>query len=238
MNSILDIIKPITLLRGSHRNTARTGQGCFMNVIAYLNGEAQITDESPCVCPTVRSAAIWLNDRTKPADRQRLVPLIERAMGSATEDDQEMERRYAVIREFAADCAVIAWQAADCAADREARARSWEQWRMINNAAKTAKACADRVANPGGPWTLTSSVQAGYMISGATYDAGYALDKAREAAIVAGIRSNRRRPAERGLQLLIERVFKYLDDVLPPAAEPTPVIMQRAAAYVALATTE
>ena len=30
-------IEPIKLLSGSHANTAKTGSGCFMNVIAYLN---------------------------------------------------------------------------------------------------------------------------------------------------------------------------------------------------------
>lgn len=37
-------IEPIKLLRGQHKDTATTGQGCFMNVIAYLNGDPQITD--------------------------------------------------------------------------------------------------------------------------------------------------------------------------------------------------
>lgn len=41
-------IKPIRLLKGSYADTKTTGQGCFMNVVAYLNGESQITDSSPC----------------------------------------------------------------------------------------------------------------------------------------------------------------------------------------------
>ena len=55
MSSITEIIAPIKLLAGTHEDTAKTGSGCFMNVIAYLNGEPQITDQSPCVCVTVRA---------------------------------------------------------------------------------------------------------------------------------------------------------------------------------------
>ena len=54
-------IAPIKLLAGSHSDTGETGVGCFMNVIAYLNGEPQITDQSECVCFTVRPMAIFLN---------------------------------------------------------------------------------------------------------------------------------------------------------------------------------
>jgi hypothetical protein len=86
-------IQPITLLKGSHDNTAATGQGCFMNVIAYLNGESQITDHSPCVCEVVRPIVIQLNDATGEERRQRLLPFIERAMGSATADPVELARR-------------------------------------------------------------------------------------------------------------------------------------------------
>ena len=32
-------IEPIRLLAGSHADTGTTGKGCFMNVVAYLNGE-------------------------------------------------------------------------------------------------------------------------------------------------------------------------------------------------------
>ena len=54
-------IKPIKLLKGSHADTGSTGQGCFMNVAAYLNGDDQITDSSPCVCVTIRPIVIFLN---------------------------------------------------------------------------------------------------------------------------------------------------------------------------------
>jgi hypothetical protein len=90
---LLDRFKPIKLLSGSHAHTGRTGQGCFMNVIAYLNGEPQITDQSTCVCVVVRPIAIWVNDYLMDSERNILLPYIERAMGSATCDQQELSRR-------------------------------------------------------------------------------------------------------------------------------------------------
>lgn len=101
MTSITDIIAPITLLHGSHEDTAKTGQGCFMNVISYLNGEPQITDNSPCVCVTVRKIAIWFNDFLRPNERQQMIPFIERAMGSATTDRDVMNKRLALTVVFA-----------------------------------------------------------------------------------------------------------------------------------------
>jgi hypothetical protein len=89
----LDVFKPIKLLSGSHADTGKTGQGCFMNVIAYLNGEPQITDQSTCVCVVVRPIAIWINDYLMDSERHILLPYIERAMGSATCDQTELSRR-------------------------------------------------------------------------------------------------------------------------------------------------
>src|SRR4051812_49147476 len=94
-------IAPITLLKGSHSNTGQTGLGCFMNVIAYLNGEPQITDESPCVCVTVKPIAIWLNDYMDDAERHQLLPFILRAMGSATSEQAELVRRAGLCADYA-----------------------------------------------------------------------------------------------------------------------------------------
>lgn len=86
-------IKPIKLLKGSHKHTDKTGQGCFMNVVAYLNGEETITDDSPCVCSVVRPVVRRLNDFATDAERARLVPFILRALNSATTDSVELHRR-------------------------------------------------------------------------------------------------------------------------------------------------
>lgn len=86
-------IEPIKLLAGSHSDTDKTGSGCFMNVIAYLNGEAQITDYSPCVCQIIRIFAIFLNDRLGNTERQRLIPFIQRAMGSRDDNFEVISKR-------------------------------------------------------------------------------------------------------------------------------------------------
>ena len=114
-------IAPIKLLSGHHEDTATTGSGCFMNVIAYLNGEAQITDKSPCVCITVIPLAIGLNDLGNDEQRQRLLPFVLRAMGSSTEDENIVRSRLDRLKQYGAECEelVDAWNASkkynDCA---------------------------------------------------------------------------------------------------------------------------
>ena len=94
-------IPQIKLLAGTHPDTASTGTGCFMNVIAYLNGEPTITDESECVCYVMRPLAIWANDWMTDAERPALLPFLLRAMGSRTDDRAEITRRLALVVEFA-----------------------------------------------------------------------------------------------------------------------------------------
>jgi hypothetical protein len=120
---LFDLFDPIKLLSGSHADTAKTGQGCFMNVIAYLDGESHITDRPACVCVVVRPIAIWINDYLTDSERHILVPYIERAMGSATSDQRELSRRArrAVtvaeeMRGLACDAAPYAAKAASAAA--------------------------------------------------------------------------------------------------------------------------
>lgn len=102
---ILDIIKPIRLLEGSHSDTAKTGSGCFMNVIAYLNGEPQITDQSPCVCRTIKNIAIWINDFLADGERGALLPFVQRAMGTATDDQVLIRLRLDALAELVDDLA-------------------------------------------------------------------------------------------------------------------------------------
>lgn len=94
-------IEPIKLLSGDHSDTGTTGQGCFMNVISYLNGDLQITDDSPCVCVTIRPIAIYLNDLVNDEQRQRLLPFVLRAMGSSTDDIEEIKRRLVEVVKYA-----------------------------------------------------------------------------------------------------------------------------------------
>jgi hypothetical protein len=108
MKSIAEIISPIMLLEGSHKDTGSTGQGCFMNVVAYLNGEVQITDDSPCVCITVKQIIIWFNDFLNQNERQELIPFIDRAMGSASFDRDIINKRIGLVVEFSKDVSKIA----------------------------------------------------------------------------------------------------------------------------------
>lgn len=101
-------IEPIKLLSGSHADTAQTGSGCFMNVIAYLNGEPQITDESPCVCRSIRRPAIWMNDFLSDSERHLLLPFVQRAMGTATFDETVLRQRIGVLIEYIRDLVAMA----------------------------------------------------------------------------------------------------------------------------------
>jgi hypothetical protein len=125
--SLLDIIRPITLLSGTHSDTAKTGSGCFMNVVAYLNGEAQITDKSPCVCRSIRRVAIWFNDFLEDDERFRLLPYVQRAMGTESRDEQVKLHRLEVLVVLVTDLLAMAGptKAASIAfLTREALARS------------------------------------------------------------------------------------------------------------------
>ena len=119
-------IEPIKLLAGSHADTGKTGQGCFMNVIAYLNGEPQITDQSPCVCFMVRPLAIKLNDYSTDEQRARLLPFVLRALGSATDDEAMIDGRKRRMRQYGAECQEIIneWRAEMKAADAYAYANA------------------------------------------------------------------------------------------------------------------
>jgi hypothetical protein len=124
-----------------------------MNVIAYLNGEPQITDQSPCVCVTIRPIAIFANDFLKDDERNALIPYIERAMGSAINDHVEMMRRlnlvvvfsqkmaeYAKYAEYAAESAKYAAESAKYAA--KYAAKSAESAKYAEYAAESAKYAA------------------------------------------------------------------------------------------------
>jgi hypothetical protein len=209
MESITDIIEPIKLLAGSHADTAKTGSGCFMNVISYLNGEPQITDQSACVCVTVRKIAIWLNDFLRDDERHEMIPFIERAMGSATDDRDEMNRRLKLMVTFAErqrDIAAAA--AADAAADAAAATYAANAATYAANAAATYAANAYAAA--------ADAAAATYAANAATYATTYA---AYYAEFRAQIKS---------------ASFDYLDAVLPRPCNPGAAVLSRAKALIAL----
>jgi hypothetical protein len=204
-------IEPIKLLSGTHADTGQTGQGCFMNVIAYLNNEAHITDQSTCVCFTIRPIAIWLNDYLHDGERARMLPYIERAMGSATDDRKEWERRAFLAADMAKKCADIAAASAKSAA--ESAAESAERAKSV--AASAAARSAERA-------TLAAA-SAKSAAESATWG-----ERAAESAARAADAAN----AEEPRQQIIEACFEYLDAALPQAAEPAPVVVERAREFV------
>lgn len=103
--NILDTIKPIKLLHGSHKDTAVTGSGCMMNVISYLQGDEIITDSPSCVDSTIRKICILINDTMNERERQGLHRFIFRAMHSATHDERVIARRERAIRHACRDMA-------------------------------------------------------------------------------------------------------------------------------------
>src|SRR5262245_53818087 len=135
---LLDLIKPIKLLSGSHADTAKTGRGCFMNVIAYLNGEPEITDRSTCVCVVVRPVAIWINDYLIDWEREIWLPFIERAIGSATIDQRELVRRAARAVKMAEEMREIACADASAAAYADEAATAAAKAAAAKDAAKVA----------------------------------------------------------------------------------------------------
>lgn len=93
-------IQPIVLLHGDHPDVAKTGRGCFMNVISYLEGESPITDCSPTVCPIIRVVAMTLNDDLDHHSRQQLIPFIPRAMNSSRPTLLEILLRHRALNVF------------------------------------------------------------------------------------------------------------------------------------------
>jgi hypothetical protein len=210
-------IKPIKLLSGSHADTGTTGQGCFMNVIAYLNGESQITDQSPCVCVTIRPIAIWLNDFATDEQRQRLLPFVLRAMGSATDDREVMNKRLtAVVRYAEFNARLAAKYAAHYAAEYAAKyAESAAKYAAKSAAKYAAESAAKYAAESAAKYAAKSAAK--YAAESA---AKYAAESAKYAAEYAEFAARREAIFQAGLD--------YLDEVCPPALEVNQTIIERA----------
>ena len=212
-------ILPIKLLAGTHADTGETGQGCFMNVIAYLNGEAQITDESTCVCVTIRPIAIFANDLANDEQRQRLLPFLLRAMGSATDDKTEVSRRLDLLIAFAnkqAESAKYAEFAAKSAEYAEYAAKYAEF------AAKSAKyAKSAEYARYAAEYAVETAKYAEY----AKYAAKYATESAKYAVNYNGAKI-----------IIFNDCIEYLDAALPKAEAINDVVIERAKKLYEMAT--
>ena len=100
-------IPAIVLTQGNHEDIERTGHGCIMNVIAYLQGEA-ITDHPRGVDEALRMLAVFANDHLEFGPRQTLlIPLVARLMNTETHSwhvlAARMERLIALEREVCGD---------------------------------------------------------------------------------------------------------------------------------------
>ena len=98
--NVLNIIKPIKLLKGSHKETGATGSGCMMNVISYLQNESVITDAPGGVDSVIRNVCISINDFMEDGERQQLTPFVFRAMNTATTDRKVWQRRGNIIDRY------------------------------------------------------------------------------------------------------------------------------------------
>ena len=78
------------LSSGAHTDPSKGG--CFMEMASFLAGEAW-SDHPACTHPAIAAAARSVNDRLGDADRQRLVPLIPRVVGTAGPSDPVEARR-------------------------------------------------------------------------------------------------------------------------------------------------
>ena len=224
-------IAPIKLLSGHHKDTATTGSGCFMNVVAYLNGESQITDDSPCVCITVRPLARRLNDYSTYEQRQRLLPFVLRAMGSATEDEQVMYSRIERMKQYGAECEemVNAWNASKkssaCSINPYTNGYAYGSVHIYEKAHTYAYAYATAYAvvcdlargyvkaKTESYTTTKENVKIYFSVEAYTY-AKKQSDELKEALFNAGLR--------------------YLDDVLPKLDTVAPEVVERSVCLVEL----
>ena len=69
--------------------------GCILQVVSWIHNEGW-TDDPPCVHPVIRRLAIAANDKLPDGERQKLLDLIPRMMGTAS-DDRVLSVRLAIV---------------------------------------------------------------------------------------------------------------------------------------------
>ena len=217
--NIADILKPIKLLKGSHEDTWKTGSGCLMNVVSYLNGDREITDAPACACPVVMPIAIWLNDYMSDNERQQLLPYVERISGSRTDDINVMvARAWAAVRlsKYAAESA--AKYAAEYAAEYVEYAKYAAKY-----AAKSAKSAKYAESAEYAEYAKSAAKYAAKSAKYAEY-AKYAAEYAEYSAEYAALRME-----------LISAALKCLDEMLPVQSRPDDAVIERAHKLVEIA---
>ena len=147
---------------------------CFMNVIAYLNGEAQITDKSECVCFVMRPMAIYAYHLFNDDDRQKLLPFILRALGSRTDDK-------AVITERLRHVVAFAEKQGQYAANY-AKYADWYAAKYAKYAAKHAAESAKSAKSAKSAESAAESAEYAYYAKHAVWSAEFAAKYAAESA--------------------------------------------------------
>jgi hypothetical protein len=162
---------------------------------------------------------IWFNDWLKDDERHELIPYIERAMGSATNDQDVMKMRLAALVKFANEHSLIATKHAAESTDYAKYAAKYAA-DYAKHAAKYASDYAEYV-------TKYAVKYAEYAAKSAKYAAEYAEYAAKSAKSAAKYAAEYRNETKR-------ITFEFLETALPKAKEPTKELIQRANELVAL----
>lgn len=89
---MLDDLSKLTLKRGKH-GARGLDSVCVVEAVAWFAGEPH-SDHPTCVSPVLGEFMRVWNDAMDDADRQQLVPLVPRLVGTAASDDVELARSY------------------------------------------------------------------------------------------------------------------------------------------------
>ncbi len=187
-------IEKLHLANGAH--ASRDAGVCLMEAVAWFAGEEH-SDRPGCTSPVLAAYARAINDLFTDSERQLLVPLIPRLVG--TVDPVLDVRRCKLLADSVQKFA--GWDAADAA-------------KYAADAAESAKYAADAAAKRGAKSAANAAESAKYAAkSAARYAAdaaGYAAAAARYAAAGAAARST---DAYAGYTI-VESAIKALSDAI------------------------
>lgn len=148
--------------------------GCILQVIDWISSGGW-TDEPECVHPVLRAASIRVNDSLDDAGRQRLLDLVPRLMGTAS-DDRVLTVRLAV---FCARRVLHLFEADHPGDHRPRRAvEAAEAWCDDQTAAYAPVAYAARAAAAAAAGASGDALKAAYAASGAARAAAHPADAA------------------------------------------------------------
>ena len=219
----------ITLNEGQHRNFDEGH--CAMEVVSWLAGEG-FTDAPACASPVLRVFTISLNDQWNAEQRQRLVPLLPRMVGTA-DDGLDETRSYltldGLIRTYTpawldlAGLTVEAQQLRDLSpiVDMVAAPAAGPVVRAARNRAAAAGAAAEAAAGAAA-WAAAGAAAGDAAGEAAWAAAGDAARAAAEAAAGAAARDAARAAAWAALRPTVESLQVSALDLLDRMIDPEP----------------